>query len=66
MATQQIHPSKRHNKPMLTHNDRPKYKAFTIKQLEEALIKAEAGKKKAKIVQELNRKLKEHEKNCTE
>ena len=34
MATQQIHPSKRHNKPMLTHNDRPKYKAFTIKQQE--------------------------------
>ena len=57
MATQQIHPSKRHNKPMLTHNDRPKYKAFTIKQLEEALQKAEAGKKRAKIVQELNRKL---------
>jgi hypothetical protein len=51
---------------MLTHNDRPKYKAYTIKQLEEALIKADAGKKKAKIVQELNRKLKEHEKNCTE
>ena len=66
MATQQIHPSKRHNKPMLTHNDRPKYKAFTIKQLEEALIKVEAGKKRAKIVQELNRKLKKHEKNCTE
>jgi hypothetical protein len=51
---------------MLTHNGRPKYKAYTIKQLEEALIKAEAGKKKAKIAQELNRKLKEHEKNCTE
>ena len=57
MATQQIHKSRRHNNPMLTHNGRPKYKAFTIKQLEEALVKAEAGKKKAKIVQELNRKL---------
>jgi hypothetical protein len=56
MATQQIHPSKRHNKPMLTHNGRPKYKAFTIKQLEEALTKAEAGKKRAKIMQELHRK----------
>jgi hypothetical protein len=43
---------------MLTHNGRPKYKAFTIKQLEEALQKIEAGKKRAKIVQELNRKLK--------
>lgn len=53
---QQIHPSKRHNKPMLTHNGRPKYKAFTIKQLEEALAKAEPGKKRAKIMQELNRK----------
>lgn len=56
MATQQVHKSKRHANPMLTHNGRPKYKAYTIKQLEEALIKAEAGKKKAKIVQELKRK----------
>lgn len=56
MATQQIHPSKRHNKPMLTHNGRPKYKAFTIKQLEDALTKAEAGKKRAKIMKELHRK----------
>jgi len=56
MATQQIHPSKRHNKPMLTHNGRPKYKAFTVKQLEEALTKAESGKKRAKIMQELHRK----------
>ena len=58
MATQQIHKSRRHNNPMLTHNGRPKYKAFTIKQLEEALNKAEPkGKKRAKITQELNRKL---------
>ena len=40
---------------MLTHNGRPKYKAYTIKQLEEALTKAEEGKKKAKIMQEINR-----------
>ena len=58
MATQQIHPSKRHNKPMLTHNGRPRYKAYTIKQLEEALAKAEEGKKKAKIIQEIKRKSK--------
>ena len=58
MATQQIHPSKRHNKPMLTHNEKPKYKAYTIKQLNEALAKAELkGKKHAKIMQELNRKI---------
>ena len=57
MATQQIHKSRRHNKPMLTHNDRPKYKAYTIKQLEEALSKAEPkGKKRAKIMKELHRK----------
>ena len=56
MATQQIHKSRRHNNPMLTHNGRPKYKAFTIKQLEEALTKAEEGKKKAKIMQEIKRK----------
>ena len=56
MATQQIHKSRRHNNPMLTHNGRPKYKAFTIKQLEEALVKAEEGKKKAKILQEIKRK----------
>ena len=61
MATQQAHPSRRHNKPMLTHNDRPKYKAYTIKQLEEAIHKFKpTGKKLAKIVQELNRKL-QHE-----
>jgi hypothetical protein len=42
---------------MLTHNDRPKYKAYTIKQLEEALAKAEPkGKKRAKIMKELHRK----------
>jgi hypothetical protein len=58
MAQPQIHKSKRHNNPMLTRNGRPKYKAYTIKQLEEALQKAEVGKKRAKIVQELNRKLK--------
>ena len=57
MATQQIHKSRRHNNPMLTHNGRPRYKAFTVKQLEEALSKAEPkGKKRAKIMQELNRK----------
>lgn len=56
MATQQIHKSRRHNNPMLTHNGRPKYKAYTIKQLEEALTKVEEGKKKAKIIQELIRK----------
>ena len=56
MATQQIHKSRRHNNPMLTHNGRPKYKAFTIKQLEEALAKAEEGEKKAKIMQEIKRK----------
>jgi hypothetical protein len=58
MAQPQVHKSRRHNNPMLTHNGRPKYKAYTIKQLEEALQKIEAGKKRAKIVQELNRKLK--------
>jgi hypothetical protein len=56
MATQQIHKSKRHANPMLTHNGRPRYKAYTIKQLEEALAKAEEGKKKAKIMQEIKRK----------
>ena len=56
MATQQIHKSRRHNNPMLTHNGRPKYKAYTIKQLEQALVKAEEGKKKVKIMQEIKRK----------
>jgi hypothetical protein len=41
---------------MLTRNGRPRYKAFTIKQLEEALAKAEEGKKKYKIMQEIKRK----------
>ena len=57
MAQPQIHKSKRHANPMLTRNGRPRYKAFTIKQLEEALSKAEPkGKKRAKIVQEIGRK----------
>ena len=43
---------------MLTRNGRPRYKAYTIKQLEEALVKAEEGKKKAKIVQEIKKKSK--------
>jgi len=42
---------------MKTRNDRPKYKAFTIKQLEEALAKAEKGKKHTKIETELARKI---------
>lgn len=56
MAQPQIHKSRRHANPMLTRNGRPRYKAFTIKQLEEALTKAEEGKKKAKIMQEIKRK----------
>lgn len=56
MAQPQVHKSRRHANPMKTRNDRPKYKAFTIKQLEEALTKVEPGKKKAKILQEIIRK----------
>ena len=56
MAQPQIHKSRRHANPMKTRNDRPKYKAYTIKQLEEALTKVGPGKKKAKILQEIIRK----------
>ena len=56
MAQPQIHKSRRHANPMKTRNDRPKYKAYTIKHLEEALTKVEPGKKKAKIIQEIIRK----------
>jgi hypothetical protein len=56
MAQPQVHKSRRHANPMLTRNGRPRYKAFTIKQLEEALVKAEEGKKRAKILQEIKRK----------
>jgi len=57
MAQPQIHKSRRHANPMLTRNGRPRYKAFTIKQLEEALAKAEKGKKRTKIETELVRKI---------
>ena len=58
MAQPQVHKSRRHANPMLTRNGRPRYKAFTIKQLEEVLSKAEPkGKKRTKITTELNRKL---------
>lgn len=56
MAQPQVHKSRRHANPMLTRNGRPRYKAFTVKQLEEALTKVEPGKKKAKIIQEIIRK----------
>ena len=56
MAQPQVHKSRRHANPMLTRNGRPRYKAYTIKQLEEALTKVEPGKKKAKILQEIIRK----------
>ena len=58
MAQPQVHKSKRHANPMKTRNDRPKYKAYSIKQLEAVLNKEKPiGKKLAKIVKELNRKL---------
>ena len=57
MAQPIIHKSKRHANPMKTRNDRPRYKAYTIKQLEEALVKAEKGKKRTKIETELVRKI---------
>lgn len=58
MAQPQIHKSRRHANPMLTRNGRPRYKAYTVKQLEEAINKLKpTGKKLAKIVKELNRKL---------
>jgi len=58
MAQPQVHKSRRHNNPMLTHNGRPKYKAYSVKQLEAVLNKEKPiGKKLAKIVKELNRKL---------
>lgn len=58
MAQPQVHKSKRHANPMLTRNGRPRYKAFSVKQLEAVLNKEKPiGKKLAKIVKELNRKL---------
>ena len=57
MAQPQVHKSRRHANPMLTRNGRPRYKAFTIKQLEEALVKTEKGKKRTKIETELARKI---------
>lgn len=56
MAQPQIHKSRRHANSMLTRNGRPRYKAYSVKQLEEALTKVEPGKKKAKILQEIIRK----------
>lgn len=56
MATQAIHKSKRHANSMQTRNGKPRLKAFTIKQLQEALAKTQKGKNKAKILQEIKRK----------
>ena len=58
MAQPTVHKSKRHANPMKTRNDRPKYKAYSVKQLEAVLNKEKPiGKKLAKIIKELNRKL---------
>ena len=57
MAQPQIHKSRRHANPMLTRNGRPRYKAFTIEQLVVELNKKPEGKKRAKLVKELNRKI---------
>jgi len=43
--------------PMQTHNGRPNWKAHSVTQLQEAIVKNSSPKVKHTIRQELNRKL---------
>ena len=55
MATEKVHPSKKHRDPFKTKTGKDNLKALSIKQLYQLLEKAE-GKKKHKIAKEIARR----------
>ena len=52
-----IHPSKRHNNPMLHKNGQPRLRPLNIGQLNALLEKTQIKKIKAKIMRELQRRI---------
>ena len=51
-----VHPSKRHNNPMVYKNGKPRLRGLNTKQLSDLLEKTQGNKNKAKITRELKRK----------
>ena len=54
--TTKVHPSKRHNNPMLYKSGKPRLRPLNIKQLTALLDKTSVKKEQAKITRELARK----------
>lgn len=54
--TTKVHPSKRHNNPMLYKNGKPRLRPLNTKQLTALLEKTQVKKEKSKIERELKRK----------
>jgi hypothetical protein len=51
-----VHPSKRHNNPMLYKSGKPRLRPLNVSQLATLLDKTQRKKEKAKIVNEMRRK----------
>jgi len=51
-----VHPSKRHNNPMLYKSGKPRLRGLNTKQLSELLAKTQGRKNQAKVERELKRK----------
>ena len=53
-----VHPSRRHNNPMLYKSGKPRLRGLNTKQLSDLLEKTQGNKNKAKVQRELKRKQK--------
>jgi hypothetical protein len=53
-----VHPSRRHNNPMLYKSGKPRLRPLNVKQLSELLNKTQVKKEKCKIEREIARKTK--------
>ena len=51
-----VHPSRRHNNPMLYKSGKPRLRGLNTKQLSELLAKTQGRKNQAKVERELKRK----------
>jgi hypothetical protein len=59
MATpsNRVHPSKRHNNPMLYKSGKPRLRTLNVKQLTALIEKTQVKKEKSKIQRELTRRI---------
>jgi len=51
-----VHPSRRHNNPMVYKSGKPRLRGLNTKQLSDLLEKTQGNKNKAKVQRELKRK----------